>query len=449
MAKKINIGFMVTLSGRWPRELPERRLEQYGAWVREHLDFAEVSCYPAPVSAGDNLADCISFFKQRETDLVIMVYGAFTGDDVPCAAADALKKPIVLWAPREERWARDDRLYANALCSAAMNGASLMRIHAPHHILFGDKEEARVEKELLALARAYAAKKELQGYPFGLFGYRPTAFYNCSFDEVAIRRTFGIAMEETDLKVVFDTMAALPKEAVEAEMAHTAQLWNVSALPEGHLENHVRLYLALKELFPRQGYRYATIKCWPEMGNLHTTPCAVLGRLADEGIPIGCEGDVDAGIAAVVQDLLTGGKPTFITDLINLDEEANTVTFWHCGNAAPSLHDAADGVTMCNHPLAGQGTAFWCALKEGPVTAARFTNIDGQYRLFLLRGTAVPTGRNTRGSMVNVKVRTPVLELVRRIAENGMSHHYSVVWQDVADEMTRLAELLHIPVVEL
>lgn len=51
--------------------------------------------------------------------------------------------------------------------------------------------------------------------------------------------------------------------------------------------------------------------------------------------------------------------------------------------------------------------------------------------------------------MVNVKVRTPVLELVRRIAENGMSHHYSVVWQDVADEMIRLAELLRIPVVEL
>lgn len=125
------------------------------------------------------------------------------------------------------------------------------------------------------------------------------------------------------------------------------------------------------------------------------------------------------------------------------------MTFWHCGNAAPSLHDVSDGVTMCNHPLAGQGTAFWCALKSGPVTAARFTNIDGQYRLFLLRGEALPTTRNTRGAMVNVKVDTPVLELVQKIAESGMSHHYSVVWQDVADAMIAVAKVLDIPVIEL
>ena len=45
----------------------------------------------------------------------------------------------------------------------------------------------------------------------------------------------------------------------------------------------------------------------------------------DEGVSIGCEGDVDAGIAALVQNVLTD-KPTFITDLINLDEKENTVT---------------------------------------------------------------------------------------------------------------------------
>ena len=102
-----------------------------------------------------------------------------------------------------------------------------------------------------------------------------------------------------------------------------------------------------------------------------------------------------------------------------------------------------------NHPLAGQGTAFWCSLKAGPVTAARFSNINGAYRLFVLRGEAVPTKRCTRGTMVNVKVKTPVLELIHRIADEGMSHHYSLVWEDVADRLIMLAKLLNIPVVEL
>lgn len=448
MKKKLNVGMIVTLSGRWPRELPEKRWKEYGEWVENHFPDCETVCFDRVICTKDDMTECISLFKQSDVELLIMVYGAFTGDDICCGFADALSVPVILWAPREEAWVREDRLYANALCCASMNGASLMRIHAPHHIIFGNKEEARVQKEIENLVSAYAAIKNIKGLTFGMFGYRPTAFYNCAFDEVVLRRTFGINVEETDLKVVFDRMAALPDPEVTAEQQRAERLWNTKEVPEGHMENHARLYLVLKQLMKEQGYDYATIKCWPEMGNLHATPCAVLGRLMDEGISIGCEGDVDAGIAALVENVLTE-KPTFITDLINIDEHENTVTFWHCGNAAPSLHNEKDGVKMCNHPLLGQGTAFWCSLKEGPVTAARFTNIDGQYRLFLLQGTAIPTVRNTRGSMVNVRIETPVLDLVKEIAEKGMSHHYSLVWEDVAQQMEQIAGILDIPVIRL
>ena len=447
LKKKLNVGVMVTLSGRWPRELPKKRWNEYGEWVLENLENVDVFRFERIVCTQEDMRECITWFRKNEVDAVLLIYGAFTGDDICCGVADALKVPMILWAPREEAWVREGRLYANALCSAAMNGASLMRIHAPYHMIYGNKEEARVQKELQDIVSAYAAIKNMNGLRFGMFGYRPTAFYNCAFDETVIRRTFGINVEETDLKVVFDEMAALSENEVEDEMQRITDTWKLE-LPEGHLENHARLYLTLKKLMALQGYDYATIKCWPEMGNLHTQPCAVLGRLADDGINISCEGDMDAGLAAAAENTLTG-LPTFITDLININEEDNTVTFWHCGNAAPSLHNQADGVKMCNHPLVGQGTAFWCSLKEGPVTAARFTNIDGQYRLFVLRGEAVPTVRNTRGSMVNVKIKTPVLEFVQKVAENGMSHHYSLVWQDVADQMIAIAKILGIPVIEL
>ena len=51
--------------------------------------------------------------------------------------------------------------------------------------------------------------------------------------------------------------------------------------------------------------------------------------------------------------------------------------------------------------------------------------------------------------MVNVRVETPVLEVLRNIAENGMSHHYSLVWEDTAARMEQLAKLLGIPVIHL
>ena len=36
-------------------------------------------------------------------------------------------------------------------------------------------------------------------------------------------------------------------------MKRTAAAWDTTALPDGHLENHARLYLTLKKLMPRQG----------------------------------------------------------------------------------------------------------------------------------------------------------------------------------------------------
>ena len=42
-----------------------------------------------------------------------------------------------------------------------------------------------------------------------------------------------------------------------------------------------------------------------------------------------------------------------------------------------------------------------------------------------------------------------MLEVLNRIAENGMSHHYSLVWEDAAARMEQLAKLLNIPVIRL
>ena len=135
--------------------------------------------------------------------------------------------------------------------------------------------------------------------------------------------------------------------------------------------------------------------------------------------------------------------------MINIDEEQNTLTYWHCGNAALSLMNPGHEVTLDNHPLAGQGTAFYGSLKTGPVTVTRFCNMNGVYKLFLLRGEAVDTPRNTRGVMVSIKTKAPVRGIVENVIKKGIPHHYSIVWQDVADEMIAVAELLGIEVIEM
>lgn len=448
MSKKLHLGFVTTYSGRWPKELPEQRNEEYGNWLTEQLPQVDVVRASQIGCTSQALEEIVEEFKKASVDVIVMVYGAFTGDDAAAYLTEMLNVPIILWAPYEVHFEKNTRLYANALCAMTMNGAALHRLGASYHTVYGSLDDDRAASKVKSLVMAYHTVKAMRHTNLGLLGYRPTAFYNCAFDEGLIRRTFGVKIEETDLKVVFDKMAEISDEACHADMKKMEESYNMDTLPEGHLENHSRLYLALKEVMDAQNYDFATIKCWPEMGNLHTTPCAVLGRLADDNVNIGCEGDVDAELAQIAEHYLTG-LPTFIADMINIDEEKNSMTFWHCGNAAPSLVNPKYELLLRNHPLAGQGTAFWGALKPGRVTIARFCNIDGGYKLFLMKGEALDKDRYTRGIMANVKVERPVREVVEQIVDAGIPHHYSLVWADVAEELKQICVLLGIPVMEL
>lgn len=447
MKKKLNLGFITTVSGRWPRELPNERLAAYGAWLKENLPDINVISFDNIIDSTQRIEDAVETLKRSGVDIVIMLYGAFTGDDVCTSIADNLRVPIILWAPREPEL-NGGRLLANALVALTMNSASMHRLGHISYPIYGGLESEEARSRVLSLVKAYDTVKQLKQTLLGLFGYRPTAFYNSAFDEGLIRRTFGIRMEETDLKVVFDRMAALGESEVLEDRKKVADTFRMlSTLPDEHYENHSRLYLALKQLCAEQGYDYSAIKCWPEMGNLKTTPCAVLGRLADEGINIGCEGDVDATLALIAQNYITG-KPNFITDLIDINEHENYLTFWHCGNAAPSLHNKSYEAVMGNHPLAGQGTAFHTTLKEGPVTISRFCNIGGVYKLLLIHGTARQTNLYTPGCMINVTTNSSVNEIIYGIIEKGVPHHYSIVWEDVADTMLTIAKILGIEVIE-
>ena len=447
--EKLNVGLIVTLSGRWPRELPIRRHAEYTAWAKETLTDMNLVMPDHVLTTPDEVNSAISEMRRQQVDAVVMVYGAFTGDDIAASIVQKMDVPLILWAPYEPPYEREQRLWANALCAMTMNAAALGRLGYPCHTVYGGKEDPRAENKVINLLRGYAVRKAMSQMTIGLFGYRPTNYYVSTFDEATIRHTFGMAMNATELKTVFDDMAALPEEEVKADMELVAKTWDISKLPEGHLENHSRLYLALKKRMKLDGYDFGIIKCWPEMTTAHTQPCAVLGRLLDEGYSVGCEGDVDAGITQVMEMLLSPGNAPFITDMIDLNEEENTMIFWHCGNAAPSLHNGKYGPTLCNHPLVGQGSAFWTALKPGHVTIARLHNFHGQYKLVLMQGEALDRDRLTRGSMVQVKMTAPVRETAQRLIDEQIPHHYVLVWDDVYDAMKQTAALMNIPVIEL
>ena len=121
--KRLNLGFVTTYSGRWPKELPEKRNAEYSAWLEENLPQVSLVRASRIGCTKEALEAIAEEFKEASVDLMVMVYGAFTGDDAAAYFTEMLNIPIILWAPYEVPFEKDERLYANALCSMTMNAA--------------------------------------------------------------------------------------------------------------------------------------------------------------------------------------------------------------------------------------------------------------------------------------------------------------------------------------
>jgi L-fucose isomerase-like protein len=435
---KLNVGFFVTVSGRWPREVPLQRKKEFEKFLKSNFQNINVVTADMLVVEHDDTVKTIEKFRIADVDILINVIGAFAGDTAVVTVAEKLNLPVAVWAP-EDSPLDGGRLITNCLVAGTMNVAALKKLEMPCSFLFGDLK--RNQKELETMFKVYLTKKKLNNTFLGLFGYRPTGFYNSIFSEDLIRKQFGVVMEHVDLSHLITAGNKIDQKLIDEDGKKITKDLKVVDLPEGHLANHSRLYQAIKEVIKEKQFDAASLKCWPELGDFHYTPCAVLSRFADEGFVIGCEGDVDATLTMLVHKYLTNDIP-FMCDMIRIDEKNNTGLFWHCGQAAQKLRNPKEEVIMTNHSLAGEGCVIEEILKPGPVTVARVTYTPDGYKLFLLEGEAIPTKKNIRGTQVNVKFQVPAINVVKTLTDYGIPHHYSIIWHHVKDEMLELCKIL-------
>lgn len=447
MKKQLTIGILTTMSGKWPYEIPKERTKKYGDFLEKQFPEARIVRLPNYVLSDADIENAAETFRKEGADVAILVPGTFTGDFAVTRLAEVVKAPIILWIPYEPPFDPNTRLLSNAMVSAVMNSAALHRLNMKYHFVYGGLDDEKAVNELCDYIKVYDAVKQLRGTLFGLYGYRPAGFYSSNFNEALIRETFGIRFEATDMSALFDRMALLDPALVLEDATKIKNQYKIVNLPEGYLEENSKLYLALKEHIRDMNYKLASIKCLPELGSHHIQPCGVIGRLADDGIIVGCEGDVDATITMLAQNLLSGGIP-FMADPLSANSDDNSMVYWHCGQAAPSLKLPEEEILLSNHSMAGQGTAFYTSLKSGPVTVARFTNIDNKYKLFVYSAEAVPTERFTKGVVVKIRLQTSARELVYKMVENGIPHHVSIVWEDIGKRLMILAKALGIEVIK-
>jgi L-fucose isomerase-like protein len=326
------------------------------------------------------------------------------------------------------------RLEANSLVGVTMNAAALKRMGFQYKFVYGFPEDPAAMVEIERTVRVISAIKRLRHTRLGIIGGRPPGFYGSTYDELRLRKALGVEIIPIEVSEVLAAYDRVP-QAQEAEAAEriTGMGTRVSA-DDQDVRQIARLYSAMHSFAEQDGLSGIAVKCWPELKDRFLNPCVVNGMMIDDGVMVGCETDVHGTISQLIQHFLNH-SPTFFADLVTFDEAENTALLWHCGAAAASLAARRDAIALEKHSIGTGSATLEFPLREGRITVSRLGPIGESYRLLILTGQAVSTGMLLRGNNLLMRTDLPVRQVVERIIERGIEHHYSATYGDLRKDL--------------
>ncbi|OGV67724.1 MAG: hypothetical protein A3K19_10825 [Lentisphaerae bacterium RIFOXYB12_FULL_65_16] len=447
--QKLKIGYVPQAKASWKSDrLLRIRHDAIASLERSGV---EVVAPPDLVFTDAEARDLCHEFKRAEVDAVILHFVTFSLGDITPAVAVDMPVPLILFA-NPEPTPDGGRLKANSFCAANMNAHALWRMRRPYAYLHGAPEELG---ELFAVqARALACAASLRRSRIGLVGGRVPGFYTSNFDEMALRRVFGVDVKVLDILEVVEEAKRLPVESVDAAVAGVR---DSAACASDVSAEEVRQAAALLTAFRGMATKYHldafAVRCWPEFSDYFGIgPCAVMGSLTETGLVTSCEGDVLGALTMLIEQRLSSAMP-FFADLISFDERANSAVLWHCGAAAPSLCADFARTALRKHSVIDggdrKGVVRDFPLRPGRITLARVSeDRDGGYRLLLAAGTGLETAQIHRGNPLAIQFDCSVKALTDTIIEQGFEHHTVLTHAEIGAELRALCRWLDIRVVE-
>jgi len=311
-------------------------------------------------------------------------------------AARVLEMPVLLSSPR-------NGLLPGVGGILAAHGA-MAQIGIANWKSWGDPlNDAKAAGRLSAFCRASGARERLKGSVFGVVGGRSIGMNTGVSDPQEWMRRFGVDTEHIDQL----EMVRRAKDADESEVER-AYAWMTERL--GHrssegkaapaqVKEQIRQYLAFRGIVEDFSLDFLAIKCHYDLSEYLVTACVSAMFLNDPydwngpkaPLAASCEADNDGALTMQILKLISG-YPSLLFDIRNYDSERRLYTFCNCG-AMPSWYaglspKAEENLALVSlEPViskyAGGGAHFPYICKEGEITLARLTRVDGQYRMFL------------------------------------------------------------------
>jgi len=357
--------------------------------------------------------------------------------------------PIVLWTLREPV-IDGGRLRLNSLTGAYSAANTIRQFrHEPFEYVYGAPEEEKVGQKLRAAFAAAELKLDLKTLKISAVGHTPQGFGFGRSMDAELLHAFGVSLESIEARELIDRAKSFTEEECAEYLADASgRMVGLECTPENNRRDFARLYKAYAEYVRDNGIGALASRCWPDFFTAFGTPvCAVLAMLNDLDVAASCEADTLGALSMYMGQHLTG-TPAFFGDPVSLNEEENTIHFWHCGTAACSLARTDTGALVGEHCNRHIGPTLEFGCKPSPeVTVFRVgRSPEGRFRFFIASGEALDRDKQFLGTSVVVRTEASAEEIVHRTVEGGWEPHYAVIYGDCADSLEMLAHMFDIDV---
>jgi L-fucose isomerase-like protein len=377
--------------------------------------------------------------------------------------------PLAIWAIPEPR--AGGRLRLNSFCglnlaahALGLGGFSLRWLYsAPDAplihdaiggLVMGDERDpvftASPLPSLVEAEQGRRALKALAGRSIGLIGEHPAGFDTCAYDPARLAALAGVAVKPIGLPELFAAGAAVPAETVEATRADVARrLDGLDEVDQAQLGKSLGLVHALSAMKDKAGASALAVRCWPEMFTEHgCAVCGPMGMLTEAKTPCACEADVYGALTGLILQEVAGA-PSWLVDIVDMDEASDTGVFWHCGSAPLSMADDTIQPRAQIHSNRRMPLLQEFTLKPGRVTIARISQARGRTTMILAGGQMLRAPMSFTGTSGVVRFDRPVGDVTEAMIEFGLEHHVALAYGEHRGTLRALASEMGIPVVEL
>jgi len=294
--------------------------------------------------------------------------------------------------------------------------ARIRRDGGEGRILFGDAASIVPELQLeLVLASAW---KALRFSRIGLVGEPSEWLIASDVDSAFLKGRLAVDLITVDIKELMDNIRS-SKVSRKELAAFTREAKAIIGPNPEDIREAITVYRGLRTLVDEYRLAACSVRCFDLVTDMHTTGCYALSRLNDEGVPAGCEGDLQSLFSLYIAALLSG-QVAFMGNIASVDTENQIVGLAHCMcPLSMAMH-----YTVYTHFESDLGIGISGEFPEGTYTMFRLGG-ERLDHLFVREGTLEDS--EFRNDLCRTQLLLRMSEPVDELLHSPLGNHHILI----------------------